>query len=120
MGLIGTVPLQLYYSTYYASAIIISHLFEACHYVRPIPAEAHLQVYWSEGGGRNVLFALVFNLRSSARKAIFNRRMTPPALVARAWRSRGRAWPTSAAHAGRAANDDAAESLGGRPLPRRG
>jgi hypothetical protein len=23
-----------YYSTYYASAIIISHLFEICHYVR--------------------------------------------------------------------------------------
>jgi hypothetical protein len=34
-----------YYSTYYVSVITISHLFEECHYVRPTPSVAHLQVY---------------------------------------------------------------------------
>ena len=34
-----------YYSTYYASAIIIFHLFEACHFERPTPSVAHLQAY---------------------------------------------------------------------------
>jgi hypothetical protein len=53
-------------------------------------------------------------------KAVFNRCMTPSALVARARRPRGRAWLTSAVQAGRATGEGAAESPGGRPLPRRG
>jgi hypothetical protein len=34
-----------YYSTYYASAIIIPVLFEICHYVRLEMTWAHCQVY---------------------------------------------------------------------------
>jgi hypothetical protein len=51
-----------YYSTNCDGAITILHLFEAYHYVRPTPAETHLQVYWSEERGRNVFYALVFTL----------------------------------------------------------
>jgi hypothetical protein len=55
----------LYYSTNRASAITISHLFEGCHYVRETLYRTHLQVYWIKEGGRNVLFALIFNILPS-------------------------------------------------------